>query len=109
MKRLDYNDKLAHFETDLLDLPQRKKGKGKGKGGKKGGKKDKGQHGLPGREQFKHVIFGPQAWGGDGGGDGPVAFPGVRDAMEDGDWALAEELVERAAGVIRRAGERLVE
>lgn len=90
LQRLDYNERLAHFETDLLDLPK--------------GKKDKEQHGLPGREQFKHVLFGPQAWA-----SGEVAhFPAVRDALEGGDWADARVKVERAAEIIRRAGERLV-
>ena len=91
LKRLDYNDRLAHFESDLLDLPK--------------GPKDKSQHGVPGREQFKHVIFGPQAWS----GYEEAYFPAVRDALEGGDWEGAMRAVEVAAEVIRKAGEKLVE
>jgi hypothetical protein len=88
-KRLDYNNKIAHFETDLLDLAW--------------DFGDGGPHGVPGREQFKHVLWGPRAWG------QAEPFPGVRDAVESGDWKLAQRLSERAARVIRRAGKELWE
>ena len=91
LQRRQYNDRLAHFETDLLDLPT--------------GENDKGQHGVPGREQFKHVIFGPQAWS----GYDEAFFPAVRDRIEAGDNQGAQEMVERVAGIIERAGEKLVE
>ena len=81
LERIQYNDKLVHFEADLLDLPD--------------GDDDKSQHGIPGREQFKHVIFGPGAWG------GRKEFPAVRDAMEKGDWEAAQEMVEKAARIIK--------
>ena len=89
-KRLDYNSKISHFETDLLDLAW--------------DFGDGGPHGIPGREQFKHVLWGPRAWGGEA-----EAFPGVRDAIEEGDWEMAQTLSERAARVIRRAGKQLWE
>lgn len=81
LRRLAYNDRLAHFETDLLDL-----------------------EGVPGREQFKHVIFGPQAWSGYVVG----YFPAVRDAVEVGNWTGALTMVERAAERIIEAGRALV-
>lgn len=90
LRRLDYNERIAKFETDLLDIAQ--------------GEDDQEQHGIPGREQFKHVIFGPQAWS----GYEEAYFPAVRDALEVGDWEGAQRQVEKAAGIIRRAGERLV-
>lgn len=90
IQRLDYNDRLAHFETDLLDLPV--------------DKNDKGVHGIPGREQFKHILFGPGKWGGEG-----EQFPAVRDALEEGEWEVAMGRLERAAGVMRKAGRRLLE
>ena len=91
IKRMQYNDRLTNFETDLLDIPTEKG--------------DNGPHGVPGREQFKHVIFGPQAWS----GYDEAYFPAIRDAMDVGDWKGAQKMVERAAEVLERAGERLVE
>lgn len=90
IQRLGYNDKIAHFESDLLDLPY-----------KHG---DTGVHGLPGREQFKHVLFAPERWGG-----GVSVFPAIRDAMEDGEWEVAQRMVVRTAKILERAGRRLVE
>ena len=96
LQRLDYNNKLARFESDLLDLPWEENN----------GKKEKDRkYGIPGREQFKHVIHGPKLWNGYEAG----YFPAVRDAMEAGEWKQAQEMVERAAQVLKRAGERLVE
>ena len=91
LQRLTYNERISHFETDLLDLPH--------------GKHDHDNHGIPGREQFKHVIFGPQAWR----GGVQAQFPAVRDALDKGDWEGAQRMVERAAAVLKRAGEKLVE
>ena len=87
-QRLDYNNKISHFETDLLDLAWEFG--------------DRGPHGIPGREQFKHVLWGPRAWG-----EEAEAFPGIRDAIENGDWRMAQKLSERAAKVIKRAGKQL--
>ena len=53
---------------------------------------------LPGRDQFKHIIHGP-----DGG-----TFPFVRDAIEKGDWKLAERQIKKTAQILGRAGERLL-
>lgn len=94
MRRLEYNARMSRFETDLLDIPV---------SGKKG--KHNRVYGIPGREQFKHVIFGPQAWG----GSDTAYFPAVRDAVAMGHWTGAQERIEIAAEVIRRAGKRLVE
>ncbi|KAK3703697.1 hypothetical protein LTR37_014275 [Vermiconidia calcicola] len=96
IQRLQYNDKIAHFESDLLDLAYEHG--------------DEGEHGVPGREQFRHVVFGPSACGGgDGDGAGVVAFPAVRDAVERGDWEGAMGMVGRVAGVLERAGRKLGE
>lgn len=92
-RRLDYNERIARFETDLLDLPA--------------GKHDKGQHGIPGREQFKHIVWGPRVWS--NGQEGSNYFPAVRDLLDEGDWVGAMEMVKRAAGILERAGRRLVE
>jgi len=40
IKRISHNTRMANFETNLLDL----------------------EGGLPGREQYKHVLFGPDKW-----------------------------------------------
>ncbi|TDZ29897.1 putative glutamate carboxypeptidase [Colletotrichum spinosum] len=77
--RVEFNTHMANFETALLDLEQ-------------GG-------GIPNRPQFKHVIFGPQAWS----GNSSVTFPAIRDAVDAGDWTLATKLVEKTARIISNA------
>lgn len=59
---------------------------------------------VPGRTQYKHVIFGPQLW------DSYAAayFPAVRDAMYDGKWLDAQGQLLRAARILRQAAEKLV-
>ncbi|KAL9098083.1 MAG: hypothetical protein Q9163_006187 [Psora crenata] len=81
IKRMSHNTRMADFETNLLDL----------------------DGGLPGREQFKHVIFAPQAWN----GYGSATFPGIRDAVDGKDWELAQRQIEKVAGVLSYASKKL--
>lgn len=81
IRRMSHNTRMARFETNLLDI---------------GG-------GLPGREQFVHVIFAPQAWS----GYEEAYFPGVRDAIENDDWELAQLQVEKVAGRLSYASHKL--
>ncbi|KAF4550881.1 Transferrin receptor-like dimerization domain-containing protein 1 [Elsinoe fawcettii] len=92
IQRLQHNDRLQAFESDLLDLP----------GMLEGDEKD--QHGIPGREQYKHIIFGPPAWS----GSGQSHFPAVRDAIEANDAKAVQLHVDKAARIIERAAQRLV-
>ena len=57
---------------------------------------------YPNRAQFKHIVHGPRSWT-----LAAEAFPGIRDAVEDGDWALAERLVGRAVDVVDSAARAL--
>ncbi|KAG9235128.1 hypothetical protein BJ875DRAFT_282109 [Amylocarpus encephaloides] len=82
--RQSHNTRMANFETHLLDLEE-------------GG-------GIPNRTQFKHVVFGPQLWS----GYDEAYFPAIRDAVEAGDWALAQQQVEKAAAILSRASSKLV-
>ncbi|KAI9831593.1 MAG: hypothetical protein M1819_004825 [Sarea resinae] len=82
--RMSHNTRMSNFETHLLDLEE-------------GG-------GLPGREQFKHVIFAPQAWS----GYDEAFFPGIRDAVDDDDWALAQHQVQKAADLLSHASYKLI-
>jgi N-acetylated-alpha-linked acidic dipeptidase len=59
--------------------------------------------GLPGREWFKHMVFAPGLWLGYQG----VAFPGVLEALDDGDLEGAKIWVERIAGAINDVAESL--
>ena len=54
---------------------------------------------LPGRTQFKHVIFAPQAWS----GYDEAFFPSIRDAMDAGDWRGAQKQVEKVANILTTA------
>jgi N-acetylated-alpha-linked acidic dipeptidase len=122
--RSDHNDRLAHFETDLLDLsptevaPESKTATedgDKGVGGFftaliKGGLASKGKNGTVGlgeewsdRSQFKHVVFGPQRWSGYDVGH----FPRIRDAIERGNWTEAQREVGNVARIIKEASEKL--
>jgi N-acetylated-alpha-linked acidic dipeptidase len=124
LARMEHNDRLAHFETDLLDLsspalaPEEEKPSedaDKGVGGFftaliKGGLASKGKNGTAGSEeewsdrgQFKHVIFGPQRWSGYDVG----FFPRIRDAVERGNWTEAQTEVGNVARIIREASEKL--
>ena len=87
-------------ENPVPEPKDSEKDKGKGKGKKKHRK-----GGVPGREQFKHIIFGPQAWS----GYDEAYFPAVRDLMAVGDWEKAQQYINIAAERIRWAGERLIE
>jgi hypothetical protein len=123
--RKAYNNKMSHFETMLLDVPHSSMHGG-------GSADDGEEHGvsgfftalihgglagaknktsadvqtieqIPERSQFKHVIFGPQKWS----GYEPGFFPFVRDAVEAGNWTLAQTQVDNAAAILKRAAERL--
>ncbi|KAL7268583.1 hypothetical protein RUND412_008786 [Rhizina undulata] len=82
IRRNSRNARMINFEEHLLDFED-------------GG-------GLPGREWFKHVVYSPTKWG------EPGYFPGIRDAVEDGDWKRAGEQVERVAKIIEKASWKLL-
>ena len=91
-RRLDYNDRLSNFEADLLDIPRSSE------------KQEKREYGIPGRTQFKHVVFGPKAWG----GYDEAYFPAVRDMLGRRDFEGAQRMVDIAAHRIQQAGDNLV-
>jgi N-acetylated-alpha-linked acidic dipeptidase len=88
-QRMAYNSKLSDFETDLLDISRTEN--------------KNGPFGVPGREQFKHVVFGPQEWS----GYGESYFPFIRDAIDAKDWEFAQTQVEKTARIISAASEKL--
>jgi len=75
---------MANFETHLLDLEE-------------GG-------GIPNRTQFKHVLFAPELWS----TYGASIFPAVRDAVEAGQWELAQQQLEKAASILTKASKKLL-
>ena len=81
--RIVHNERLAHFETNMLDS------------------RDGG--GLTNRTQFKHVIFAPQVWS----GYDDSTFPGVRDAIDVGDWVGAQNWVDICADLVQSAAAQL--
>ncbi|KAK4134431.1 Zn-dependent exopeptidase [Trichocladium antarcticum] len=80
-ERYRHNARMAKFETDLLDLA-----------------------GIPGRTQFKHVVFGPQLWS----GHDDAYFPFIRDAVASGNWTRAQLAVDKAAAIITQAAANLI-
>lgn len=88
--RIAHNTQISDFETLLLDLPENKK--------------DKEPHGIPGREQYKHIIFGPDA---SGSGYDAAIFPFIRDAVDKQDWELAKKQVLKTAQILTRASNSL--
>lgn len=81
-ERVKHNKRMADLETNFLDI----------------------DGGLPGREQFKHVMFAPSLWS----SYDTALFPGVRDAVDDGDWLLAQQQIQRVADIVVRAGTKLL-
>lgn len=81
--RIQHNERMARFETDLLDLSE-------------GG-------GLANRTQFKHVIFAPQVWS----GYDEAYFPGIRDAIDAAEWGEAQHQVEKVAEILQTAAKKL--
>ncbi|EEH04773.1 glutamate carboxypeptidase [Histoplasma capsulatum G186AR] len=79
IKRMSYNSHMTYFETNLLDLEN--------------------DGGIPNRTQFKHVIFGPQAWS----GNDETSFPAIRDAIDSGDWTEAQKWIEKISRIITDA------
>lgn len=63
--------------------------------------------GVPGREWFKHVVFGPQMWHPTEGGYLWGTFPAIRDLAERRDWKGAQAMVERVAKVVLAGAGRL--
>ncbi|KAI0202305.1 Zn-dependent exopeptidase [Astrocystis sublimbata] len=86
VRRLEYNSRMADFETGLLDLEM-------------GG-------GIPNRTQFRHVVYGPQLW--NEYSVEQAHFPAIMDAIEAGDLELAQDMVLRAAKAVDRAAGLLV-
>jgi len=50
------------------------------------------------------VLFGPQLWS----GYDEAFFPAIRDAVEAGEWELAQKQVDKTADIIKRASKKLV-
>ncbi|KAJ2968249.1 hypothetical protein NUW58_g10261 [Xylaria curta] len=84
VRRLDVNNRMSAFETNLLDLEP-------------GG-------GIPNRTQFKHVVFGPQLWN----EYEEAYFPAIMDVVETEDWPLAQKAIDRVARIIDQAASALV-
>jgi N-acetylated-alpha-linked acidic dipeptidase len=60
---------------------------------------------IPGREQYKHIIFGPDA---SGSGYDAAFFPAVRDALDARDWPGAQAQAQKAADILSRASDKLL-
>jgi N-acetylated-alpha-linked acidic dipeptidase len=91
--RRAHNARVTALDTDLLDVER--------PGNKGGG------HGLPGREQYRHVVMGPRAWRAGEGAPGGSWFPLVRDAVDRGDWKAVQGAVVKTARIVKAAAEKL--
>ncbi|SZE99335.1 unnamed protein product [Blumeria hordei] len=81
--RKSYNNRMANFETHLLDLDE-------------GG-------GIPNRTQFKHIVYGPPLES----EEHDATFPAIRDAVTARDWNLVKDQVEKAARILVKASKKL--
>ncbi|KAL4772209.1 hypothetical protein BDW60DRAFT_188481 [Aspergillus nidulans var. acristatus] len=84
LQRMSHNFRMAKLDVHLLD--------------------DRYGGGIPNRTQFKHVVFGPQLWS----GYDAAIFPAIQDSLETRNWTLAQEWVDRIAGIIQNAGDKLL-
>jgi len=60
-------------------------------------------HGLPGRPWFRHHLYSPGLYT----GYGVKTLPGVREAIEQGDWEQAQTQIDIAAQVLDEYAEQL--
>lgn len=91
IRRLSRNARMSEFETHLLDLPippgsLNPDGSGK-RWAKRQDAEEKEHHharegGIPNRQQFKHVIFGPPGWGSDMSPSSPFSKVPSHDETE---------------------------
>lgn len=72
------------------------------------GRRQLSLEGLPGRIFFKNVLFSPTMWTGNCG-NGHWTFPGVRDAIDQGDWDMAQKQMDLVAEVLKKSAEMFVE
>lgn len=63
------------------------------------------EKGLPGRPWYKHHIYAPGFYT----GYGVKTLPGVREAIEQRDWELAQEQIEALAEVLKNYGKVIEE
>jgi N-acetylated-alpha-linked acidic dipeptidase len=114
IQRIARNNILSNFDTQLLDLAPSEQSAGEERKGvsgfftaliKGGLSATNGSAGVGGgeREQFKHVLFGPQMWG----GYGANTFPRIMDEIEGGNWTEVQRRVDGVAKIIRGASESL--
>lgn len=61
------------------------------------------EHGLPGRPWFRHHLYSPGLYT----GYGVKTLPGVREAIEQGDWDEAQTQIDIAAEVLDEYAEQL--
>ena len=61
------------------------------------------KEGLPGRDWYKHHIYAPGFYT----GYGVKTIPGVREAIEQGNYTLLEEQIDVAADVINGISDRI--
>lgn len=64
--------------------------------------------GLPNRNFYKNVLFSPTMWTGDYG-NGHWTFPGVRDAIDQDDWEMAQKQMDIVADVLKKSAEMFIE
>lgn len=60
---------------------------------------------LPGREQFKHVLFAPSS----SNALESSVFPFARDAIEKQDWGAAKEAIKKTADTLNKAADMLAQ
>lgn len=96
--RISHNARMANFEAHLLE-----------------------DEGVWGRGWWKHVLMAPKVstrnlsslytanWclQRDNGHE-PEYFPSIRDAVEDGEWVIAQEFVGKVADRVRRASDKIL-
>jgi N-acetylated-alpha-linked acidic dipeptidase len=62
-----------------------------------------GPDGLPGRPWYRHLVYAP----GRLTGYGAKTLPGVREAIESGDWDLARDYMGRTAAALDSASAKI--
>lgn len=83
--RMSWNARMTNFDKHLLD-----------------------RNGVPNRNWFKHVLFGPQLWHPTDEKYDWYTFPGIRDSIESGNKGEAETVIKRVGALLRYASEKMM-
>lgn len=68
------------------------------------GRKSCYEYGLPSRDFYKNVLFGPPLWT-DGDDPYPWSYPGIKDAIQEGDFETAQVQIDVIGSILHSSAD----